>query len=149
MSIRSFFAGWGDMDFNSHMKNTAYLDKCADSRMLFFQEQGFPMTEFKRLQIGPVVMKDEIEYYREIQLLEFFTVKLFCAGLSQDGSRFSIVNEFYRSDGIPTAKVSSAGGWLDLSTRKLIVAPTPLLAVLNNMPRTDNFQSLSSSIKNG
>jgi acyl-CoA thioester hydrolase len=22
-------AGWGDMDFNSHMRNTAYLDKVA------------------------------------------------------------------------------------------------------------------------
>ena len=31
-----FVAGWGDMDFNGHMRNTAYLDRGSDSRMLFF-----------------------------------------------------------------------------------------------------------------
>jgi acyl-CoA thioester hydrolase len=34
----------GDMDFNRHMRNTAYLDKSADVRMLFFAEHGFPMS---------------------------------------------------------------------------------------------------------
>ena len=29
MYSKTLFAGWGDMDFNSHMKNTAFLDKAA------------------------------------------------------------------------------------------------------------------------
>lgn len=34
-------AGWSDMDFNSHMANTAYLDHAADVRMMYFAEYGF------------------------------------------------------------------------------------------------------------
>ena len=56
---KTFLAGWGDMDFNSHMRNTAYLDKSADTRMVFFSEHGFPMSEFVRMKIGPVIIKDE------------------------------------------------------------------------------------------
>lgn len=66
MYSKTLFAGWGDMDFNSHMKNTAFLDKSADVRMMFFAENGFPMAEFSRLKIGPVIMKDEVEYQKEV-----------------------------------------------------------------------------------
>jgi acyl-CoA thioester hydrolase len=64
MFERRLVAGWGDMDFNSHMRNTAFLDKAADVRMMFFAESGFPMDEFIRLRLGPVITKDELEYYR-------------------------------------------------------------------------------------
>jgi acyl-CoA thioester hydrolase len=53
-------AGWGDMDFNSHMRNTAYLGKSADLRMMYFSENGFPMQEFMSLRLGPVVMHDRL-----------------------------------------------------------------------------------------
>jgi len=66
MFSKPLFASWGDMDFNAHMRNTAFLDKAADVRMMFFAENGFPMSEFLRLRLGPVVMKDEVEYRREV-----------------------------------------------------------------------------------
>lgn len=44
MYERTLMAGWGDMDFNSHMRNTAYLDKSADLRMMYFADRGFPMS---------------------------------------------------------------------------------------------------------
>ena len=69
MYQKTLYAGWGDMDFNSHMRNTAFLDKSADVRMLYFSENGFPMAEFVRAGVGPVIMKDEIEYHREVGLL--------------------------------------------------------------------------------
>jgi acyl-CoA thioester hydrolase len=147
MFSKVFVAGWGDMDFNSHMKNTAYLDKSADARMLFFAEHGFPMSEFARLRIGPVVMKDEVEYLREIQLLEEFRVDIALTGLSEDGSRFSMRNQFLRADGKPAARVTSIGGWLSLSERKLVAAPSLLLDVIQSMARTDDFQFFATSIK--
>ena len=82
MFEKHVIAGCGDMDFNSHMRNTAYLDKSADVRMMYFGERGFPMSEFLRLKIGPVIMKDELEYFREVQLLEEFIVDLALAGLA-------------------------------------------------------------------
>jgi acyl-CoA thioester hydrolase len=70
MFERRFVAGWADMDFNSHMRNTAFLDKSADVRMMFFSENGFSMDEFIRRKIGPVIRKDELEYFKEIRLLD-------------------------------------------------------------------------------
>lgn len=147
MYEKTFVAGWGDMDFNSHMRNTAYLDKSADIRMMYFSENGFPMTEFMRLRIGPVILKDEVEYFREIQMLETLKVTLSQAGQAEDGSRFLIRNEIYRSDGNLAARVTSTGGWLDLATRKLIVPPQMLLKAMQSLPKTDDFQVLASSIK--
>lgn len=147
MFEKTLFAGWGDMDFNSHMGNTAFLDKSGDVRMMFFAENGFPMEEFVRRKLGPVIMKDELEYFKEIRLLEPMRVTLARAGLAEDGSRFLIRNEFWRKDGQLAARVTSAGGWLDLSARKLVVPPEALRAALGSLPQTDDFQVLSSSIK--
>lgn len=143
MFERAFMAGWGDMDFNAHMRNTAYLDKSADLRMIFFAAHGFPMAEFLRRKIGPVIQKDEVEYFREVNLLEELRVTLALAGLSEDGSRYLIVNEFHRADAKRAARVSSAGGWLDLVERKLVPPPEELFAALRAMPRTEDFQALA------
>jgi acyl-CoA thioester hydrolase len=147
MFERTSIAGWGDMDFNAHMRNTAFLDKSADLRMTFFAANGFPMDEFVRRRFGPVVMKDEIEYFREVRLLEELRGTLATAGLADDGSRFAMRNEFWRADGKLAAKVTSTGGWLDLSTRRLVAPPDGLLAALCSLPRTDDFQPLPSSVK--
>ena len=112
MYEKTLYAGWGDVDFNAHMKNTAFLDKSADVRMMFFAENSFPVSEFSKLSMGPVVMTDEIEYLKEIELPEEARRTFFLAGLSDDGSRFLVRNEFYRTDGKLTARVTTAGGWL-------------------------------------
>jgi acyl-CoA thioester hydrolase len=82
------------MDFNSHMRNTAYLDKSADVHMMYFSENGFFMQEFMRLRLGPVIMRDELDYYREVSLLEELRAALELAALAADGSRFAIQNSF-------------------------------------------------------
>jgi acyl-CoA thioester hydrolase len=128
------------MDFNSHMRNTAYLDKSADVRMMYFAENGFPASEFIRLKIGPVIMKDEIEYFREVHLLEESDVDLAIAGLADDGSRFILRNGFFRPHAKPLARVTSVIGWLDLSVPKLVLAPPTLLKLLSNMPRPMTFK---------
>ncbi len=147
MFSRPLFAGWGDMDFNSHMRNTAFLDKAADVRMMFFAENGFAMEEFTRRGFGPVIMKDEIEYLREVRLLEKIEVGLAVAGLSEDGSRFLLRNEFRTSDGKLAAKVTSLGGWLDLARRKLVVPPEALLESMRRLSKPDDFTVLPSSIR--
>lgn len=147
MYEKKLHAGWGDMDFNSHMSNTAYLAKAADVRMMFFAEHGFPMSEFARLRLGPVIRKDEIEYLREVRLLEELRVTLTLAGAAADGSRYLLRNDFFLSDGTPSARVTSTGGWLDLAARKLVTPPAALFAAMQTLARTDDFQELPTSIK--
>ena len=147
MYEKEFTAGWGDMDLNSHMRNTAYLDRSSDIRMMYFSENGFPVAEFIRMRIGPVIRKDEVEYFREIHLLEMFKVTYCKAGLSEDGSRFIVRNEIFRNDGKLAARITSTGGWLDLTDRKLILPPEPIFKAMQMLSATDDFQMLASSIK--
>ena len=140
-------ASWADMDFNSHMRNTAFLDKSADVRMMYFSENGFPASEFSRLRLGPVVMKDEVEYRKEVHLLQEIQVTLAIAGHSDDGSRFLLRNEILHLDGTLCASVTSSGGWLDLSARKLVAPPKALLDAMNSLPQTSDFTVLASSIR--
>jgi acyl-CoA thioester hydrolase len=147
MFERRIIAGWGDMDFNAHMRNTAYLDKAVDVRMMFFAEHGFPVSEFARLRVGPVVMKDEVEYHSEANLLDELRVTLTLAGLAEDGSRFRLRNEFFLADGKRAARLTTTGGWLDLAERKLVAAPPAMLATLNALERTDDFAAMPSSLR--
>jgi acyl-CoA thioester hydrolase len=144
MYEKILIAGWGDMDFNAHMRNTAYLDKSADVRMMYFSDCGFSMAEFMRLQLGPVVMKDEVQYFRECHLLDEIRVTFSMAGLSDDASRMILRNDFYRK-GTLAARVTSTAGWFDLKNRKLICPPENLAQPLRNLARTDDFAVLKSS----
>ena len=146
MYTKTLVAGWGDMDFNAHMRNTAYLDKSADVRMMYFAENGFPMSEFVRLKLGPVVMKDEIEYFRECRLLDEIDVTLSVAGLSEDASRMILRNDFFR-EGVLCAHVTSTVGWFDLASRKLTVPPAGLEGPLRALAQAQEFKVLASSLR--
>ena len=139
---RQFLAGWGSMDFNGHLANTAYLDLAADVRMGFFAEHGFPASEFRRLSLGPVVRKDELEYFHEVGLHDTVTVTFAAHAMSADGARFVLENEMWTMAGVRAAIVRSTGGWLDLQARKLVVPPAALLGALAQVPRSPDFVEL-------
>lgn len=139
---KTFLAGWATMDANGHMANTAYLNLAADVRMAFFAEHGFAPAEFRRLSIGPVIRKDEVEYLREIGLHDTVTVTYAVLAMSDDGSRFTLENEIWTATGERAAIVRSSGGWLDLRTRKLVAPPPELFAAFAQVPRAPGFTPL-------
>ncbi|HNR30477.1 MAG TPA: thioesterase family protein [Candidatus Hydrogenedentes bacterium] len=139
---RVFTAGWGDMDFNGHMRNTAYLDLSGTVRMMYFEACGFSVGEFARLRFGPVIFRDDIEYLKEIRLLEQVRVTLELAGLGGNGTRFRVRNRFFSEDGRPAAVVTSIGGWLNLENRKLAPPPDALAEALRGLPRAEDFADL-------
>lgn len=144
---RRFLAGWADMDWNSHMANTAYLDKVVDARVLALTGLGFPLEEWIRLRLGVVVMKDELEYKREVKWMEEIDITFSMAGLAADGSRFKVQNEVRRTNGELATRVTSTGGFMDLDARKLVAPPATVLAAYQSLPRTEDFVELPSSIK--
>lgn len=140
--VKQFLAGWGTMDFNGHLANTAYLNLAADVRMAFFAEHGFPPDEFRRLAIGPVIRKEELEYFREVRLHDTVTVSYAALAMSADGARFVLENDIWSPGGERAAVVRSTGGWLDLRARKLVAPPPALLAALSQVPRAASFVEL-------
>lgn len=145
MFRQAYFAGWEHMDFNGHMRNSAYLDLCSDTRLKFFEANGFTADSFAKLGFGPAIMTDELRYFRELNLLEKFTVTLSMAGLAPNASRFKLRNEFFNADNELSCRVTSVGGWLHLEQRKLIVPPPELLNAFLAATRTDDFEELKAS----
>lgn len=143
----TFQARWADMDLNGHMRNTAYLDYAADSRMLYFKENGFAMSDFIRLSIGPVVFQDTIRYFHELFMYEDFTVTLRLKGLSADGSKFHFVNDFQKSDGTPVASVMTEACWLDLNRRIVSAPPETLRQIIEQLQKTDDFGEITRNGK--
>lgn len=144
---KTFHVGWANIDFNGHLGNTSFMDLAVDVRMFFFSENGFSAQEFQRQRFGPVILKDEIEYYKEMFLLDKIRITFQTAGLSEDASRFILRNEFFREDGKKSAKLTTSGGWLDLDKRKLIVPPKELVDAMRSLERTEDFEVLPSIIK--
>jgi acyl-CoA thioester hydrolase len=110
--------------------------------MTFFAEHGFPPGEFRRLALGPVIRKDELEYFREFGLHDPVKVNYTMLALSADGRKFVLENQFWTPDGELAATVRSTGGWLDLKARKLVVPPRELLDALAQVPRAVSYQEL-------
>jgi acyl-CoA thioester hydrolase len=124
------------------MANTAYLAKAADVRMFFFEEHGFSWEDFMRVGIGPVIQRETLEYRRELRMHEPIDITLAYEGMSRDGSRWILANEFLRGDGQLAARVTSQGGWLDLQARALAVPPPALLEIQRRAPRGAAFEEL-------
>ena len=145
---KSFHVGWADVDLNGHLRNTAYIDLAVDVRLFYFEQNGFSVRDFHRHGFGPVIMKDEIMYYREVRLLDQIRINLRLAGVSPDVSRFRLSQDIYRSDGVLAAKLISTGGWLSFETRKLRLPPKEIAEMWSALPHTKDFEELPSSIKN-
>jgi acyl-CoA thioester hydrolase len=136
------------MDFNGHLRNAGYLGAAEDCRMQYFDAHGFPMSEFERLRIGPVVLLDQLAYARELRLLERATVSLTLAGISPDASRFRLRNTVTRDrDETIAAVVTSTGGWLDLQRRRLTAPPPALADLLHGMAHDPEFVELDGSVR--
>ena len=140
-------ATWSDMDFNRHMGNAAYLNLCTTVRMMHFADHGVAMADFERLHVGPVVFRDEIEYFREVHLLENLSVSLSLLGSSNNGSHFKLRNEIWKANGTKAATLVSTGGWMNVTTRKLVVPPDAIKTALDALPRIQPFEVLQSLVK--
>ena len=134
---------WGEIDSNGHMRNVAYLDISANARMEFFNANGYTLTEFFGAGIGPVVLKDEIEYKREVRLAEDLTVTNELAGMSEDNTRFIFRNQFIKANGKLACKISSLVAFFDIATRKTIAPPENLMRAILSLPRSEDFGTIA------
>ena len=134
---------WGEIDSNGHMRNVAFLDISANSRMEFFIANGYTLMEFFGAGFGPVVLKDEIEYKREVRLGEDLTVTNELAGMSEDNTRFIFRNQFIKANGKLACKISSLVAFFDIATRKTIAPPENLMRAILSLPRSEDFGTIA------
>lgn len=140
---KTYLVRWADCDMNGHLRNTGYSEYCIDTRIAYLTEHGFPPLRYQELGIGPVILREEIDYLRELRMGESFRVDVRVVGLSPDCTKFRFAHRFSRIDGALAGKLLLLGGWMDLRTRRLNAPPEELQQVLRATPRGDDFQELS------
>lgn len=138
----SFPTRWADFDPNNHMRHTAYNDYAAESRVRFFSAYGISLREFNKLNIGPVLFREETNFFREIVLGDNLTVEILLKGISELGERFKFLHKIYRGDGVLAAEIEVYAAWLDLSKRKLTTPPESVCKVLNKLGKSVDFEKI-------
>lgn len=142
-----FEVRWTDLDGNRHVRNTAFSEYATHTRFRLLASHGFDQAQLETLRFGPVMMREEIRYRREVLFGDALVVNVRCAGLSPDSSQWRVHQDVLRSDGREAAVLTIQGGWIDLDQRNLIVPPAGLAAVLQALPRTRDYQDLPSLIR--
>lgn len=135
----TFKTKWSDFDPNRHMRHTAYNDYAAEVRVRFFQEHGLSINEFAKLNIGPILFKEETSFLKEIHIGENITVHMELEGVSKGIERWRFSHQIFNQNGILSAEIKVYGAWIDLVKRKLTVPPPKFLEIFNELPRTENF----------
>jgi acyl-CoA thioester hydrolase len=139
---KSFEVIWADMDPNRHMRHTAYNDYAAQVRVAFMADNGLSLEEMERLQLGPVLFKEETRFISEIRMGERITVDLQISGLSSDGERWQMVHHIYKANGKLSAIISVDGAWIDMEKRKLKAPPASLTKNFNELTKTADFKEI-------
>jgi acyl-CoA thioester hydrolase len=139
---KTFEIRWSDCDPNRHLRHSAYADLAAHVRLAFLSERGFGPRELEALGFGPVLRREETEYFREVTIGEPLRVDVKLSGLSPDGARWRLTHQLFKQDGERAAVTSVEGGWLNVRTRKLTLPPAELLAVMSSAERSEDFREL-------
>jgi acyl-CoA thioester hydrolase len=142
--VKSYTVRWSDCDANGHVRNTAYSEFTIESRMAFLTEHGFGYAEMKQAGFGPVLLREEIDYFRECHLGEEVSVTFSILGLSEDGARFKMAHDLWKPNGKQAARVVVVGGWMDLTARRLAPPPAALREALEKAPRGGPFETLAN-----
>ncbi len=144
---KTFEVIWADMDPNRHMRHTAYNDYAAQVRVAFMADNGLSLEEMEKLQLAPVLFKEETRFLSEVRMGEKIKVDLQISGLSSDGERWQMVHHIYKANGKLSAIISVDGAWIDMAKRKLKAPPEKFAANFNELPKTADFKEIVKKVK--
>lgn len=138
--IKEFDIKWSDLDPNRHLRHSVYSDYATQVRISFLAENGFPFAKFQELQIGPVLMKEEIVFFREVGMEnDFINIDIQLAGLAPNGAKWKLRHNIVRADGLIAASILAEGCWLDLKLRLPAIPPKDLYEALLTVPKSHDY----------
>jgi acyl-CoA thioester hydrolase len=115
------------------MRHSAYNDYASQTRLLFMAEKGYGIEWFQKHNVFPVLFREETVFLKEIHGNETIRIDAVLLSMNEDGSRWSIMNCFYKENGTLAARLTVDGAWMDLVKRKLKVPPAELLDLFNSL----------------
>lgn len=138
----TFKTKWADFDANRHMRHTAYNDYAAEVRVRYFKEQGMSIDVFAKENLGPILFKEETNFYKEIHLGEDIIVNLTLKGVSNKLERWKLQHQLFNEEGKLAAQVDVYGAWIDLEKRKLAVPSEKFNNLFSHLDKTEDFEEI-------
>ncbi len=143
----TFKTRWADFDPNNHMRHSAYNDYAAETRVRYFKDCGYSLSELTKQNLGPVLFSENTIFYREVTLSEDISVALLMKGFSENGERFKFQHKIFKQDGVLAAIIEVYGAWLDLEKRKLTIPPSQIITTFNSLKKSEDFETISINKK--
>lgn len=143
MYKKDFEIRWSDVDANRHLANSAYVNFMSHTRVAFFEDHDFSLSNLAKFDISPVIFYEHIYYFKEAFLGMPIIVSLEVTGLSEDGMLFKMEHNFYNPKGENLAHCEILGAWINLKTRELTGLPEHLLSEMYALPKGAGFKILT------
>lgn len=140
--LKRFEIRWSDLDANRHVANASFVAFMSHVRMSFLLEHGFAPEKFAEMNIGPVVLKEDFHYLKEVLPGETVTIDLRALGISDDYRFAKWEHSLFRQNGEMAVYSTITFCWIDLQTRKLTKTPEELRSVMDLVPRAPEFRPL-------
>lgn len=133
---------WSDLDPNFHLRHSVYYDWGAFCRVSFLDEHQLSASVMHRLQIGPILFREECVFRKEVRLGDKVSINLLATKAKRDYSRWSIQHIITKNADTVAAVLTVDGAWLDVAKRKLATPPVEVFDVFSQMPVSEDFQWL-------
>ncbi len=133
---------WSDLYPNVHLRHSVYYDWGAFCRIAFLEKHNLTTGVMQRLQIGPILFREECVFRKEIRLEDQVTINLQLLKAKRDYSRWTIQHIVIKNGDIVSAILTVDGAWLDTVKRKLATPPAEVAETFVQMPVSENFQWL-------
>ena len=133
---------WSDLDPNFHLRHSVYYDWGAYCRMRYFDEHGLSGDAMQRLNIGPIIFREECVFRKEIKFGDAVTIDLLVTGARKDFSRWSLRHRIMKGENVLAASLSLDMAWLNLLERKLAIPGEEIYTIIDGIPKDAEFKWL-------
>jgi acyl-CoA thioester hydrolase len=138
---------WSDIDANRHLRHSVYYDYGAFCRMKIFTEIGITLEKLGELSIGPVLLREEAVFRREIVFEDQIAMTTEVLKATSDFGRWTFRHTLIKNEGILAAVITIDGAWIDTQKRKLTIIPDEFREAFEKIPKAAEFETIEVTKK--
>lgn len=130
---------FSDTDSNGHVNNAVYNSLSEEAVFALFRESGWSKERIEAAQAGPVVLKAEYEYLRELKYPD--TVRVVTKVEVKSKTRAIFHQEIHSlAENRLSCRVTTHGMWLDLKRKRPISLPEEVLKGIGEGVSHEDFE---------